>query len=44
MDEKPTGSNGAGPSWQRVAVWIVVAGVAIWLIVSGISGIIAKGS
>ena len=32
-----------GPSWQRVAVWIVVAGIAIWLIVSGVSGIIAKG-
>lgn len=39
MDEKQQ-----GPSWQRVAVWIVVAAIAIWLIVSGISGIIAKGS
>lgn len=33
-----------GPSWQRVAVWIVVAAIAIWLIVSGVSGIIAKGT
>lgn len=33
----------AGASWQRIAVWVVVAGIAIWMIVSGISGIIAKG-
>jgi hypothetical protein len=32
-----------GPSWQRIAVWVVVAAIAVWLIVSGISGIIAKG-
>ena len=33
----------AGPSWQRIAVWVVVGGFAVWMIVSGISGIIAKG-
>ncbi|MCU1417369.1 MAG: hypothetical protein JWP32_1543 [Schumannella sp.] len=31
------------PSWQRIAIWVVVAGVGLYLVISGVVGIIAKG-
>ena len=35
-DKKPV-------SWQRIAIWIVVAGVGIYLVITGLVGVIAKG-
>lgn len=31
------------PSWRRVVIWVVVAGVGLYLLLSGVIGIIAKG-
>jgi len=46
MTALPPPSRPDGPpavSWQRAAVWVVVAGIGVCLIVTGVVGMIAKG-
>jgi hypothetical protein len=31
------------PSFNRIAVWILVAAVGVYLVISGVIGIVAKG-
>jgi hypothetical protein len=31
------------PSWRRIVIWVIVAGVGLYLVISGVLGIIAKG-
>jgi hypothetical protein len=30
-------------SWQRIAIWVAVAGVGLYLVITGLAGVIAKG-
>jgi hypothetical protein len=30
-------------SWQRIALWVLVAGAGLYLVITGLAGVIAKG-
>jgi hypothetical protein len=30
-------------TWQRIALWVVVAGVGLYMVITGLAGVIAKG-
>ena len=33
----------AAITWQRIALWVVVAGVGLYMVITGLAGVIAKG-
>ncbi|MBC7592004.1 MAG: hypothetical protein H7226_13310 [Salinibacterium sp.] len=33
-----------GPSFNRIAIWVLVGGVGLYLLISGIVGILVKAS
>ena len=44
-DELPPGRRAerTPPSWNRIAVWVIVGAVGAYLVLTGIFGIVAKG-
>ncbi len=32
-----------GPSFTRIAIWVIVGGIGLYLVISGLVGVIAKG-
>lgn len=32
-----------GPSFARIAIWVIVGGIGLYMVISGIVGVIVKG-
>ena len=32
-----------GPSFARIAVWVIVGGIGLYLVITGLVGVIVKG-
>jgi len=37
------GDKPKGPSFTRVAIWVIVGGIGAYMVISGIVGMIVKG-
>lgn len=42
-DLKLPGDKPNGPSFARIAVWVIVGGIGLYLVISGLVGVIVKG-